>query len=105
MGTLDVRKDVITVVGVQFFMGPDHLLWVIDLVHDQGHQQVNDSVAGYVYLKRNHISSHNLTTSCIKTRINNPGSKGQDEQERMQAHPLFISHDLRVVFQAVANPD
>jgi hypothetical protein len=79
-------------------VGPNHLLWVVDLVHDQTHQQVGNTVAHCVYL-------NGKQRVIRKNRIINPGSKGDDEEDGMQAHPFFIAHDLRVVFETFTYPD
>jgi hypothetical protein len=78
-------------------VGPNHLLWVVDLVHDQTHQQVDNTVAHYVYLS-------GKQRVIRKNRIINEGSKGNDEQDGMQAHPFFIAHDLRVMLETMTNP-
>jgi hypothetical protein len=57
-------------------VGPDHLLWVIDLVHDQAHQQLYCTVAHYIDLNGKRSASRRFS-------VINPGSKGQDEQDGM----------------------
>jgi hypothetical protein len=51
-GILQVRHNIISVVGVQLDMRPNHLLRVIDLVHYKSHQNLDYSVTAHAYLDR-----------------------------------------------------
>ena len=46
----NIGQDLISVVSVQFDVLPDQLLWVINLIHDEAHKQVDYTVADNIYL-------------------------------------------------------
>ena len=50
--SLEIRQDFIGVISVQLDVGPDHLLWVIDLVHNQPHDKINHTIRNSIYLNR-----------------------------------------------------
>jgi hypothetical protein len=52
---IEVGNYFFFVVSVQLKVGPYHFLWVVDLVHDQTHHQVDCTIANYTDLIKQQV--------------------------------------------------
>jgi hypothetical protein len=94
----DIFRYRSSVLANKFPISPDSVLRPVNLVHDEGHKKIHNSIGNSKGLVDNKTTSR-------KESVPNIGSKQNYKEDRMSAHPFLIPHDFRIVSETVADPD